>query len=89
MPKPDTSAFAITTRSGVATCDPPYPTPSSTTNNKNIDIMIEEEGLEGEETTTVQNEETPYSPILYHPSKSSSVPFPSRLKKQKKDDDDE
>ncbi|GJV06765.1 reverse transcriptase domain-containing protein [Tanacetum coccineum] len=37
----------------------------------------------------MQNEETPRSPAFYHPSKSSSVPFPYRLKKQKKDDDDE
>ncbi|GKB98435.1 hypothetical protein Tco_0984572 [Tanacetum coccineum] len=31
----------------------------------------------------------PRSPAFYHPSKSSSMPFPFRLKKQKKDDDDE
>ncbi|GJW29371.1 hypothetical protein Tco_0046246 [Tanacetum coccineum] len=50
---------------------------------------IEEEGAEGEEKTTIQGKETPYSPTLYHPSKSSSVPLPSGLKKQKNDDDDE
>ncbi|GJV39406.1 hypothetical protein Tco_1417846 [Tanacetum coccineum] len=34
--------------------------------------------------------ERPLRPsILYQPSKTSSLPFPSRLKKQKKDDEDE
>ncbi|GKD55093.1 hypothetical protein Tco_1288480, partial [Tanacetum coccineum] len=42
---------------------------------------------EGEESTVIRNEETPQSPTFYHPSKSSSVPFPSWIKKQKKDDD--
>ncbi|GKA41595.1 hypothetical protein Tco_0734255 [Tanacetum coccineum] len=49
----------------------------------------EEKGAEGGETTTTLNKEVPQSPTLYHPSKSSSVPFHSRLKKQKKDDEDE
>ncbi|GJW36757.1 hypothetical protein Tco_0059677 [Tanacetum coccineum] len=44
---------------------------------------------EGEETTTTQGKETPQSHILYHPSKSSGMPFLSRLKKQQRDDNDE
>ncbi|GJT98368.1 hypothetical protein Tco_1093886 [Tanacetum coccineum] len=34
-------------------------------------------------------EPAPRPSILYQPSKTSSLPFPSRLKKQKKDDEDE
>ncbi|GJT26557.1 reverse transcriptase domain-containing protein [Tanacetum coccineum] len=34
-------------------------------------------------------EPAPWPSILYQPSKSSNLPFPSRLKKQKKDDEDE
>nr|GFC08021.1 hypothetical protein [Tanacetum cinerariifolium] len=82
------STFAITTRRDH------YPRPSCPTllSRKTIDNTkrtTKEEGPEGEETTTTQGNETPQSPTLYHFSKSSSVPFPSRLKKQKKDDDDE
>ncbi|GJW16976.1 reverse transcriptase [Tanacetum coccineum] len=50
---------------------------------------IRKEGPEGEEPSIVQDGEGPQSITFYHPSKSSSVPFPSQLKKQKKDDDDE
>ncbi|GJZ27733.1 RNA-directed DNA polymerase [Tanacetum coccineum] len=35
------------------------------------------------------DEEAPRSSIFYQPSKSSNLPFPSRLKKQKKDEEDE
>nr|GEW29346.1 hypothetical protein [Tanacetum cinerariifolium] len=88
-PKPNASTCAITTRLGAATREPLYPTPSNLETINNTDGTIKEKGLEGEETTTVHNKETLQSPTLYHPSKSSSVPFPSRLKKQKKDNDDE
>ncbi|GKC95921.1 DNA-directed DNA polymerase [Tanacetum coccineum] len=89
MPKPDAPNFAITTRSGTTTHDPIYPTSPSLTTVDNTKRTIEEEGAEGEEKTTIQGKETPQSPTLYHPSKSSSVPFLSRLMKQKNDDDDE
>ncbi|GKE35894.1 hypothetical protein Tco_1455216 [Tanacetum coccineum] len=36
----------------------------------------------------MQDEEAPRSSILYQPSSSSNLPFPSRVKKQKKDDED-
>ncbi|GJV38343.1 reverse transcriptase domain-containing protein [Tanacetum coccineum] len=39
--------------------------------------------------TLVQHQPVPWSSILYQPSKISNPPFPSRLKKQKKDDEDE
>ncbi|GKE53402.1 reverse transcriptase domain-containing protein, partial [Tanacetum coccineum] len=42
--------------------------------------------IEGEDPNTL-GPETSLSPYLYHSSQSSSVPFPSRLKKQKKDDE--
>ncbi|GJV99292.1 DNA-directed DNA polymerase [Tanacetum coccineum] len=44
--------------------------------------------LPAEQTGRIDGE-GPQSTTFFHPSKSSSVPFPSRLKKQKKDDDDE
>ncbi|GKF31232.1 hypothetical protein Tco_0101030 [Tanacetum coccineum] len=58
-PKPDALAFAIVTRSRVATCDPPYPTPSNMTTDDNTNRTTKEEGPKDKETTTVQNEETP------------------------------
>nr|GEX96674.1 hypothetical protein [Tanacetum cinerariifolium] len=39
--------------------------------------------------THTQDNENPQSPTLYHPFKSSSVSFHSRLKKQKRDDNEE
>ncbi|GJW49713.1 reverse transcriptase domain-containing protein [Tanacetum coccineum] len=50
---------------------------------------IRKEGPESEEPSIMQDRKIPQSTTFYHPSKSSGVPFPSRLKKQKKDDDDE
>ncbi|GKD40529.1 putative reverse transcriptase domain-containing protein, partial [Tanacetum coccineum] len=82
-PKPDASIFAITTRLGTSTRDPPYPTPPSPTVDHSKGAI--EKGPVGEEPTVTRNEEAPQSPTFYHPSKSSSVPFPSRLKKQKKE----
>ncbi|GJU31706.1 hypothetical protein Tco_1175295 [Tanacetum coccineum] len=88
-PKPDAPTFAIKTRSGSTTHDPPYLTLPSLTTVDNTERTIVEEGSDGEETTTTQSKETHQSPTIYHPFRLSSVPFPSRLKKQKKDDDDE
>ncbi|GKC75388.1 DNA-directed DNA polymerase, partial [Tanacetum coccineum] len=47
----------------------------------------EKEGPEGAEPSITQ-EPTPRPSILYQPSKTSNLLFPSRLKKQKKDDED-
>ncbi|GJS14538.1 hypothetical protein Tco_0409010 [Tanacetum coccineum] len=49
----------------------------------------ERKGPEGAESSTMQNEEAPRSSIFYQPFKSSNMSFPSRVKKQKKDDDNE
>ncbi|GJW33272.1 hypothetical protein Tco_0053304, partial [Tanacetum coccineum] len=84
-PKPEAPTFAITTRSGVSTRDPPFPTPANHTKGE-----TEKEGLEGTEPSIIHNEEPALWPsIFYQPSKSSNLPFPSRVKKQKKDDKDE
>ncbi|GKF16755.1 hypothetical protein Tco_0061673, partial [Tanacetum coccineum] len=48
----------------------------------------EKEGPEGTEPIILQ-EPAPRPSILYQPSKTSSLPFPSRLKKHKNDDEDE
>ncbi|GJV77245.1 fatty acid desaturase, type 1 protein [Tanacetum coccineum] len=64
----------------------PWNTSDTSTNNCTTTAIKEPEG---EETTTTQGKETPQSHTLYHPSKSSGMPFPSRLKKEQRDDDDE
>ncbi|GJT59163.1 reverse transcriptase domain-containing protein [Tanacetum coccineum] len=51
------------------------------------DILIQHQGPEGAEPSILQ-EPAPRSSILYQPSKTSNLPFPSRLKKQKRDDED-
>ncbi|GJV98332.1 hypothetical protein Tco_1553584 [Tanacetum coccineum] len=48
----------------------------------------EKEGLEDAESSIIQ-EPAPRPSIFYQPSKSSNLPFPFRLKKEKKDDEDE
>ncbi|GJX99359.1 reverse transcriptase domain-containing protein [Tanacetum coccineum] len=90
-PEPEAPTFAITTittRSGISTQDLPFPTPHI----QELDIFTEgepkKEGPEGTEPSIMQ-EPTPRPSILYQPSKTSSLPFPSRLNKQKKDDEDE
>ncbi|GJX39542.1 putative nucleotidyltransferase, ribonuclease H [Tanacetum coccineum] len=88
-PKPKAPTFSITTRSGVSTRDPPFPTPSKPT-PANTKGATEKEGPEGAEPSITYNEEPAYRPsIFYQPSKSSNLPFPSRVKKQKKDAEDE
>ncbi|GJW63858.1 hypothetical protein Tco_0115742 [Tanacetum coccineum] len=88
-PNLDVPTFVIITRSGTSTCDPSYSTPLRPTTIDHAEGTVEKRGPMGEEPTVIQNEEKPQSPAFYHPSKSSSVPFTSQLKKQKIDDDDE
>ncbi|GKC39375.1 hypothetical protein Tco_1051759 [Tanacetum coccineum] len=52
------------------------------------DRTTEKEVPKGAESS-IQDEEAPQSPIFYQPSKSSNLPFPSRVRKQKRDDEDE
>ncbi|GKC09304.1 hypothetical protein Tco_1000914 [Tanacetum coccineum] len=88
-PKPRAPTFDITTRSGVSTRDPSFPTPSEPT-PANTEGAVEKEGPEGAEPSITHNKEpAPRPSIFYQPSKSSNLPFPSRVKKQKKDDEDE
>ncbi|GJV22867.1 reverse transcriptase domain-containing protein [Tanacetum coccineum] len=85
-PEPKALLHAITTRSGVSTRDPPFPSPplpATSNSTKN-----EAEKPESTEMSPTQ-EPTPQSPILYQPLKTSDPPFPSRLKKHKKDYEDE
>ncbi|GJS14727.1 DNA-directed DNA polymerase [Tanacetum coccineum] len=64
-----------------------HPPPRPTTNNF-TEGETKKEGPEGAEPSITQ-EPAPRPSILYQPSKTSNLPFPSRLKKQKKDDEDE
>ncbi|GKB40579.1 reverse transcriptase domain-containing protein [Tanacetum coccineum] len=64
-----------------------HPSPRPTYDNL-TEGEIEKERPENEEPSIVQ-EPIPRPSIFYQPSKSSNLPFPSRLKKQKKDDEDE
>ncbi|GKE29727.1 hypothetical protein Tco_1445111 [Tanacetum coccineum] len=85
-PEPEAPTFAITTRSGISTQDPPFPTPPTSANH--TEGATKKEGAEETEPSTIQ-EPTPLPSIFYQPSKLSNLPFLSRLKKQKKDDEDE
>ncbi|GKA31270.1 hypothetical protein Tco_0717575 [Tanacetum coccineum] len=87
-PEPEAPTFAITIRSGVSTHDPPFPAPPQLTSTNHAEEEIEIEGPRGAEPSIIQ-EPAPRPSILYQPSKSSNLPFPSKLKKQKKDDEDE
>ncbi|GJV35053.1 hypothetical protein Tco_1407530 [Tanacetum coccineum] len=88
-PTPKAPTFTIATRSGVSTRDPSFPTPSEPT-PANTEGATKKERPEGAESSITHNEEpAPRPSILYQPSKSSNLPFPSRMKKQKKDDEDE
>ncbi|GJW49423.1 ribonuclease H-like domain-containing protein [Tanacetum coccineum] len=88
-PKPEALTFAITTRSGVSTRDPPFPTPLELT-PANTKGAAEKEGPEDAKPSITHNEEpVPWPSIFYQPSMSSNLPFLSRVKKQKKDDEDE
>ncbi|GKD27291.1 reverse transcriptase domain-containing protein [Tanacetum coccineum] len=70
-PKSNASTFAITTRSGTTTHDPPYPTASNSTTVDNTKRTIEEEGPEDEGTTTTPSKKKPsrlpYTIPLNHP----------------------
>ncbi|GKA41293.1 hypothetical protein Tco_0733886, partial [Tanacetum coccineum] len=85
-PEPEAPTLAITTRSGISTRDPPFPAPTRPTTN-NFTEKETEKPKSTEKSPT--QEPTPQSSILYQPSKTSNPPFPSRLKKQRKDDEDE
>ncbi|GJS49173.1 putative reverse transcriptase domain-containing protein [Tanacetum coccineum] len=74
-------------RSGTTIRNPPYPIPPSSAPVDNA--TVERENPNDGETPTTRDHEDLQSPTLYYPSKSSSVPFPSMLKKQKKVDEDE
>ncbi|GKA96126.1 hypothetical protein Tco_0818221 [Tanacetum coccineum] len=88
-PKPKATTFAITTRSGVGTRGPPFLAPSKPT-PANTEEAVKKEGPEGAEPSITHNEEPALWPfIFYQPSKSLNLPFPSRVKKRKKDDQDE
>nr|GEY05078.1 hypothetical protein [Tanacetum cinerariifolium] len=87
-PKPEAPTFSITTRSGVSTRDPLFLTPSKPTPTDSKGAA-KKEGPEGAEPSITHNEEpAPRPSIFYQPSKSLNLPFPSRVKKQEKDDED-
>ncbi|GJS04618.1 hypothetical protein Tco_0321126 [Tanacetum coccineum] len=87
-PESEAPTFVITIRSGVSTQDPPFPASPRPTSDNLTEGEIEKERPEGEEPRIVQ-EPIPRPSIFYQPSKSSNLPFLSRLKKQKKDDENE
>ncbi|GJR64647.1 hypothetical protein Tco_0010712 [Tanacetum coccineum] len=79
-PKFEAPTFAITTRSGVSTQDPPFSASPRPTSDNLTEGEIKKERPEGEEPSIIQ-EPVPWPSIFYQPSKSSNLPFPSRLKK--------
>ncbi|GJU86400.1 DNA-directed DNA polymerase [Tanacetum coccineum] len=87
-PEHEAPTFAITTRLGISTQDPPFLASTRPATNNFTEGETEKEGPEGAKPSITQ-EPAPWPSILYQPSKTSNPPFPSRLKKQKKDDKDE
>ncbi|GJT35183.1 reverse transcriptase domain-containing protein [Tanacetum coccineum] len=87
--EPNAPTLAITTRSGITTHDPAYPNQPSSAHAVTNETAAEEEVPTKKANPITLNPETPLSSTLHHPSKSSNVPFPSRLRKQKKDDERE
>nr|GEV25495.1 hypothetical protein [Tanacetum cinerariifolium] len=87
-PEFEAPTFAITTRSGVSTQNPPFPASPRPTSDNLTEGEIKKEGPEGEEPSIIQ-EPVPRPLNFYQPSKSSNLSFPTRLKKKKKDDEDE
>ncbi|GJZ20914.1 hypothetical protein Tco_0557953 [Tanacetum coccineum] len=85
-PELEAPTFSITTRSRISTQDPPFPTLPQSTSANHIEGETEKEGPEDTEPSIIQ-ESTPRPFIFYQPSKSSNLPFPSRLKKQKNNDE--
>nr|GEU42136.1 retrovirus-related Pol polyprotein from transposon TNT 1-94 [Tanacetum cinerariifolium] len=79
--------LAITTRSRTTMHDPPYPNQPNSAPIVTNETTAEEGVPTEKENPNKSNPKTPLSYPLHHPSKSSNVPFPSRLRKQKKDDD--
>ncbi|GKB52601.1 hypothetical protein Tco_0903354 [Tanacetum coccineum] len=73
----------------LALVTPPFPALSKSTPANHADRITEKEVPKGAESSIIQDEEAPQSPIFYQPSKSSNLPFPSRVRKQKRDDEDE
>nr|GEY35485.1 ribonuclease H-like domain-containing protein [Tanacetum cinerariifolium]GEY35490.1 ribonuclease H-like domain-containing protein [Tanacetum cinerariifolium] len=88
-PKPESPNFAITTRSRVSTRDPLFLTLSKPT-LANTEGATKKEGPDSAKLSITHNEEpVPRPSIFYQPSKLSNMPFPSIVKKHKKDDEDE
>nr|GEX35000.1 hypothetical protein [Tanacetum cinerariifolium] len=73
----------------VSTRDPPFPAPSQSTHANHTKEATKKEGHEGAESRIIQDEEAPQSFVFYQPSKSSNLPFPSYVKKKKRDVKDE
>ncbi|GJR80659.1 ribonuclease H-like domain-containing protein [Tanacetum coccineum] len=71
--------LAITTRSGTTTRDPPYPNQLNSTPIVTNEAVVKEGIPTEKENPNTPNLETPLSSTLHHPSKSSNIPFPSRL----------
>ncbi|GJR99035.1 hypothetical protein Tco_0315544 [Tanacetum coccineum] len=86
--EPEAPTFSMTTKLGISTQDPPFPTPPQSISANHTEGVTEKEGPEDTEPSIIQ-EPVPQPFIFYQPSKSSNLPFPSRLKKQKKDEEDE
>ncbi|GJZ64191.1 hypothetical protein Tco_0620612 [Tanacetum coccineum] len=87
-PEHEAPTLAITTRSGISTQDPPFPASPRPATDNFIEGETKNEGPKGTEPSITQ-EPAPRSSTIYQPSKTSNPPFLSRLKKQKKDDEDE
>nr|GEW55021.1 ribonuclease H-like domain-containing protein [Tanacetum cinerariifolium] len=72
----------------VSVAEPPSLEAADEPKSANTEGAAKKEGPEGAEPGIIHNEEpSPWSSIFYQPSKSSNLSFPSKVKKQKKDDE--
>ncbi|GJZ48539.1 hypothetical protein Tco_0602371 [Tanacetum coccineum] len=78
--EPEAPTFAITTRSGISTQDPPFLAPPRPTTDNFTEGETEKEGPEGAEPSITQEPSPPGHAIHYQPPRPSNPPLPSRLK---------
>ncbi|GKE03666.1 hypothetical protein Tco_1395684 [Tanacetum coccineum] len=71
--KPEAPTFAITTRSGVSTQDPPFPAPSQSTSTNHTKGETEKERPEGAEPTTIQEHAFGHPSFTNPPNSHQSV----------------
>ncbi|GJS07361.1 hypothetical protein Tco_0364157 [Tanacetum coccineum] len=82
-PKPEATTFAITTRSGVSTKDPPFPSPSQLTSSNHTEGQLKKKGLRTQDQASYKNLPLGHPSFTNLPSRPT-LPFRPRFKKAEK-----